>query len=141
VREVRPDVVFGADLIAGFPTETEAMFEGTLALVEDCGLTYLHVFPYSERDGTPAAAMPPVPGDVRKARAARLRTAGDRALKAYLAAQVGRTAPVLIEKPGLGRTEGFALARLDDAGGVPGEIVPVSLMKSDAEALYGHIGP
>ncbi len=140
VREVRPDVVFGADLITGFPTETEEMFEGTLALVEDCGLTYLHVFPYSERDGTPAADMPQVPGDVRKDRAARLRAAGDRALEKYLAGQVGRTAPVLIEKPGLGRTEGFALARLENDSGVPGEIVPVSLMKSDAEALYGHIG-
>ncbi len=139
-REARPDIVFGADLIAGFPTETEEMFEGTLALVEDCGLTYLHVFPYSERDGTPAADMPQVPAGVRKARAARLRAAGDAALTRYLAAQVGRTAPVLVEKPGLGRTEGFALTRLDGEGGVPGEIVPVGLLKSDAEALYGRIG-
>jgi len=90
LRELRPDIVFGADLIAGFPTETDAMFENSLKLVEDCGLTYLHVFPYSARKGTPAAKMPQVPGPVRKERAARLRAAGEAALDRFLDAQVGR---------------------------------------------------
>ncbi len=113
VRDVRPDAVFGADLIAGFPTETDAMFENTLALIEDCGLTWLHVFPYSERPGTPAAKMPQVRGDVRKARAARLRAAGDAAVARFLASQIGRTADVLVEQDTTGRTEQFAVVTLD----------------------------
>ena len=89
---MRPDIAFGADLIAGFPTETEAMFENTLALVEEAGLAFLHVFPFSPRPGTPAARMPQLPRDVVKARAARLRAAGDAALVAPPATrQVGRT--------------------------------------------------
>ncbi len=108
IRARRPDVVFGADLIAGFPTETEAQFANTLALVEECGLTWLHVFPYSARRGTPAARMPQVPKAVRKARAARLRALGQRRAAAYLAAQAGRSHAVLVETPRLGRTETFA---------------------------------
>jgi threonylcarbamoyladenosine tRNA methylthiotransferase MtaB len=107
-RALRPDMVFGADIIAGFPTETEAMFQNSLDIVEQCGLTWLHVFPYSPRPGTPAAKMPQVPGPVRKERAARLRAAGDAQVARYLASQVGRSANVLIERPGLGRNEGFA---------------------------------
>jgi len=122
LRELRPDIVFGADLIAGFPTETEAMFQNSLALVEDCGLTWLHVFPYSERDGTPAAKMPPVDKAVRKARAARLRRAGADAVQAYLASRVGRTEEILIEKPGTGRTAYFAPVRID-GDSLPGTIV------------------
>jgi threonylcarbamoyladenosine tRNA methylthiotransferase MtaB len=106
-RRLRPDMVFGADLIAGFPTETEAMFENSLTLVQDCGLTFLHVFPYSARKGTPAARMPQVRGPDIKARAARLRAAGDRALALHLAAQVGQTHTVLVEGARLGRTEQF----------------------------------
>ncbi len=107
-RKARPDIVFGADIIAGFPTETEAMFENSLKLVEDCGLTWLHVFPYSPRQGTPAAKMPPVPGADIKNRARRLREVGDRAVAAHLDAQMGRTQPVLFETETMGRTPGFA---------------------------------
>jgi threonylcarbamoyladenosine tRNA methylthiotransferase MtaB len=108
VRAARPGVVFGADLIAGFPTETEEMFENTLRLVEECGLTWLHVFPFSARAGTPAARMPQVPAALRRERATRLRAAGERAVAAHLAAQAGRAHRVLMERPRLGRTEQFA---------------------------------
>ena len=107
VRAVRPDTAFGADFIAGFPTETEPMFENTLRLVEEAGLAFLHVFPYSARPGTPAARMPAVKGDVIKARAARLRAAGDAALARHLDRQVGRTLHGLVERPGLARAEDF----------------------------------
>jgi threonylcarbamoyladenosine tRNA methylthiotransferase MtaB len=108
IRARRPEVVFGADLIAGFPTETDAMFENTLALIGDCGLTWLHVFPYSARKGTPAARMPQLANAVRKERAGRLRAAGDARVAEYLALQIGRLHNVLIERPRLGRTESFA---------------------------------
>ncbi len=108
VRGLRPDMVFGADIIAGFPTETEAMFQQSLALVHDCGLTFLHVFPYSPRKGTPAARMPQVRGPEIKDRAARLRALGDAALGRHLASQVGCAQRVLTEGPRIGRTEGFA---------------------------------
>ena len=107
-RALRPDMTFGADLIAGFPTETEEMFEGTLRLVEDCGLTWLHVFPFSPRKGTPAAKMPQVSGPVIRDRASRLRAAGEAAARRHLQAQVGRTHRILMEGPRLGRTEQFA---------------------------------
>ena len=107
VRAVRPDVAFGADFIAGFPTETEAMFENTLKLVEEAGLAFLHVFPYSARPGTPAARMPAVKGEVVKARAARLRAAGDAALARHLERQIGRALKGLVERPGVARAEDF----------------------------------
>lgn len=107
-RRLRPEIVFGADIIAGFPTETEEMFANSLRLVEDCGLTFLHVFPYSARKGTPAARMPAVKGPLIKERAARLRAAGDAALLRHLEAQVGQMRTILTEGPRLGRTEGFA---------------------------------
>jgi threonylcarbamoyladenosine tRNA methylthiotransferase MtaB len=107
-RRLRPDIAFGADIIAGFPTETEAMFENSLGLVEDCGLTFLHVFPFSPRKGTPAARMPQVPGQAIRERAARLRAAGEAALVRHLAAQVGRTHRILTESPTTGRTAQFA---------------------------------
>ena len=107
-RRLRPDMSFGADIIAGFPTETEAMFENSLRLVEDCGLTWLHVFPYSPREGTPAARMPQVDGAAIRDRAARLRAAGDRAEARHLEALVGRHSQVLMESPRMGRTETFA---------------------------------
>ncbi len=106
-RRLRPDMVFGADLIAGFPTESEEMFENSLRLVADCDLTFLHVFPFSPRKGTPAARMPQVHGPDIKSRAARLRAAGDAALARHLSAQIGRDHVVLIEGPRLGRTEQF----------------------------------
>jgi threonylcarbamoyladenosine tRNA methylthiotransferase MtaB len=106
-RRLRPDMVFGADIIAGFPTETEEMFARSIDLVRDCGLTFLHVFPFSPRKGTPAARMPQVRGPVVKERAARLRAAGDAALGAHLVAQIGVTHRVLMEGPRMGRTEQF----------------------------------
>ena len=107
VRSVRPDAAFGADIIAGFPTETEAQFEDSLSLVEACDLTFLHVFPFSARPGTPAARMPPVDGTVVKERAARLRAAGRDGFARALDASVGREAAVLVEADGNGRTERF----------------------------------
>jgi len=106
-REVRPDMTFGADIIAGFPTETDAHFENSLRLVEECDLTWLHVFPYSPRPGTPAARMPQVDGKQIKARAARLRAAGEQQVARHLAAQVGKVHSVLLENPNMGRTEQF----------------------------------
>ncbi|WP_457647572.1 tRNA (N(6)-L-threonylcarbamoyladenosine(37)-C(2))-methylthiotransferase MtaB [Profundibacter sp.] len=105
---LRPDMTFGADIIAGFPTETDAMFENSLKLVEDCQLTWLHVFPYSPRAGTPAARIPPVNGNIIKARAAALRKAGQTQVAKHLAAQIGQTHNVLMENPRMGRTEQFA---------------------------------
>ncbi|MCK8484556.1 tRNA (N(6)-L-threonylcarbamoyladenosine(37)-C(2))-methylthiotransferase MtaB [Aliiroseovarius sp. S2029] len=108
-RRLRPDITFGADIIAGFPTETETHFENSLKLVTDCDLTWLHVFPYSKRDGTPAAKIPSqINGAIIKDRAARLRAAGDVQAKRHLAAQVGRQHRVLMENPTMGRTEQFA---------------------------------
>ena len=107
-RALRPEIIFGADIIAGFPTETDEMFQRSLDLVQDCGLTFLHVFPYSARKGTPAGRMPAVPGPAIKERAARLRAAGEAALARHLGAQVGRVHRVLTEGPRMGRTEGFA---------------------------------
>jgi threonylcarbamoyladenosine tRNA methylthiotransferase MtaB len=106
-RRLRPDMTFGADIIAGFPTETEEMFANSLALVRDCDLTWLHVFPYSARPGTPAARMPAVNGAAIKDRTARLRAAGDAQVSTHLAAQIGRTHHILMESPRMGRTEQF----------------------------------
>ncbi len=122
VRAVRPDTAFGADLIAGFPTESDAAFDNTLALVEEAGLSFLHVFPYSARPGTPAARMPPVKGPVIKDRARRLRAAGEAALQRHLARQVGRVLNGLVEKPGVARADDFTeIAFVGDAP--VGEIV------------------
>ena len=107
-RRLRPDMTFGADIIAGFPTETEAHFENSLRLVKECDLTWLHVFPYSPREGTPAARMPQVNGTAIKTRAAQLRAAGDRQVEAHLAQQIGQTHQILMENPNMGRTAQFA---------------------------------
>jgi threonylcarbamoyladenosine tRNA methylthiotransferase MtaB len=107
-RRLRPDMTFGADIIAGFPTETEAMFANSLDLIEACNLTWLHVFPYSPRPGTPAAKMPAVPGPQIKERAARLRMAGGAQVQTHLAAQIGKTHSVLMEATRMGRTAQFA---------------------------------
>ncbi len=135
VRAARPDVVFGADLIAGFPTETEAMFQNSLDLVRETDLTYLHVFPYSERPGTPAARMPAVPPALRKERAARLRDLGQRQLHRFLTAQVGQQAQVLVEKPGLGRSAHFAPVRLDSDA--VGSIQPAIITGVADDSLIG----
>ena len=144
VRRVRPDIVFGADLIAGFPTETEAMFAQTLALVEECGLTHLHVFPYSPRAGTPAARMPQLPGDVRKARAARLRAVGNTRLAHHLAAQVGAALPVLLESQRAdggweGHTPHYATAQIRAPAASAGDIVLARIEGVDGMALSGAV--
>ncbi|MEP4196153.1 MAG: tRNA (N(6)-L-threonylcarbamoyladenosine(37)-C(2))-methylthiotransferase MtaB [Aliishimia sp.] len=112
-RKLRPDMTFGADIIAGFPTETEAHFENSMQLVRECDLTWLHVFPYSAREGTPAARMPPVQGNAIKTRAARLRKAGEAQVAKHLAEQVGKTHHILMENPNMGRTEQFTEVRFD----------------------------
>jgi len=107
-RALRPEVAIGADLIAGFPTEDEAMFQRSLDLVEECGIAFLHVFPYSPREGTPAERMPAVAPEIVRERAARLRQAGTAAAAADLARRIGTTGEVLIEKPGSGRAAFYA---------------------------------
>jgi threonylcarbamoyladenosine tRNA methylthiotransferase MtaB len=134
VRRLRPDVVFGGDIIAGFPTETEAMFARSVDLVGDCGLTHLHVFPFSPRPGTPAARMPQVARDVVKDRARRLRQTGEAALAAHLASQVGTTRRVLAETRERGRTEHFTPVRLN-APTEPGVIVEVAVIGHDGRQL------
>ncbi len=125
-RKLRPDMTFGADIIAGFPTETDAMFENALALVEDCDLTWLHVFPYSARPGTPAARMPAVNGKVIKARAARLRAAGEAQVRRHLKAQVGHSHHVLMENATMGRTEQFTEVHFETAQS-EGQIVTATI--------------
>ncbi|MDE3061243.1 MAG: tRNA (N(6)-L-threonylcarbamoyladenosine(37)-C(2))-methylthiotransferase MtaB, partial [Pseudomonadota bacterium] len=137
VRALRPDVVFGADIIAGFPTETEEMFANTLNLVEAAGLTYLHVFPYSARPGTPAARMPQVPKEIRKERAARLRAAGDRQLAACMQSQVGKTIEVLVEKERQGRSPHFAMVQLDKDC-EPGSLVSAYVRAAGTADLQGE---
>lgn len=133
-RKLRPGIVFGADIIAGFPTETEAMFENSLKLVDDCGLTFLHVFPYSARQGTPAARMPRVPGPAIKERAARLRAKGHEALLRHLEAEVGQERAVLVEGGLAGRTEYFTEVRFGHE--LPeGTIVRLRIAGHDGEKL------
>jgi threonylcarbamoyladenosine tRNA methylthiotransferase MtaB len=133
VRALRPDIVFGADIIAGFPTETEEMFANSMKIVEECGLTHLHVFPYSAREGTPAARMPQVRREIVKERAARLRAVGDRAYEKHLASLNGTVQRLLIEKEGIARTEGFTLAAVDQ--GNAGEIIERIVTGHDGEKL------
>lgn len=132
IRALRPDTVFGADLIAGFPTETEAQFARSLDLVAECGLTHLHVFPYSARPGTPAARMPPVAAEAIRERAARLRAAGAAAFARHLDGEVGRTHRVLAERGGTGRTEAFTPVRL---AAEPGTLHTVTIAGHDGRAL------
>ncbi|TLP46990.1 tRNA (N(6)-L-threonylcarbamoyladenosine(37)-C(2))-methylthiotransferase MtaB [Cohaesibacter sp. CAU 1516] len=133
VRALRPDMVFGADIIVGFPTETEDMFQRSLDIVEECDLTHLHVFPFSARPGTPAARMPAVKGPVIRERAQRLREAGEAALQRHLQSQIGREVQLLVERNGLARTEQFTLTEIDF--GEPGEIVPARIV----DATHRHL--
>ncbi|MER8365172.1 tRNA (N(6)-L-threonylcarbamoyladenosine(37)-C(2))-methylthiotransferase MtaB [Mesorhizobium sp. M1348] len=133
VRKLRPGIVFGADIIAGFPTETDAMFENSEKIVEECGLTHLHVFPFSPRQGTPAARMPQLRRDVVKQRAARLRATGEVAHRRHLASLAGTRQSILVERDGLGRTEGFTLAVL--SAGTPGDIVEADIAGDDGIRL------
>ena len=140
-RAARPEMVYGADIIAGFPTETEAMFENSLRLVEECGLTWLHVFPYSPRAGTPAARMPQVDPAVAKERAGRLRALGSEKVEAHLAAMLGRRVRLLMEKADLGRTEGFAPTRVAGAaapGSLPGSLIEARITGRDAAGLIAE---
>jgi threonylcarbamoyladenosine tRNA methylthiotransferase MtaB len=145
LRRLRPDIAFGADLIAGFPTETEAMFAGSLALVDDCGLSFLHVFPFSPRPGTPAARMPQLDRATVKERAARLRRKGEAALAGYLEAQVGREVEVLVERERLGRTPAFAEVELDKPARpvqvVRTRVTGVAGQRLRGEALAPMCGP
>ena len=139
IRALRPDVAFGADLIAGFPTETEAMFQKTLDIVDECGLSFLHVFPFSPRRGTPAARMPQNEKSVIKDRAARLRQKGDDVLEAFLTARIGSEAQVLVERVGLGRTEQFAEMQLDTGGRSEGAIVKARVTGQAERRLQGEV--
>jgi threonylcarbamoyladenosine tRNA methylthiotransferase MtaB len=133
VRRLRPDIALGADIIAGFPTETEEMFARSSDLVEECGLSFLHVFPYSKRPGTPAARMPQVSGEVIKERAKRLRAAGEAALRKRLDAEIGATRQVLIESTKLGRTEHFLPVAI--AGETPGAVRTLVIAANDGVRL------
>ena len=137
LRDKRPEFAFGADLIAGFPTETDAMFENTLNAVEECGLDYLHVFPYSARPGTPAARMPQLSGDVVKARAARLRAVGAERLALRLDRHVGTTQTALMERGGKARLPDFAPIRVTGSELAPGALVELHLESRTDEELIG----
>jgi threonylcarbamoyladenosine tRNA methylthiotransferase MtaB len=141
-RELLPDIALGADMIAGFPTEDDAMFERSLALIDEAQLDYLHVFPFSARPGTPASRMPQLSGSAVKARAARLREAGKAATARALARRTGTIAQVLIEQvshegEGFGRSEHYAPVRVAGAG-VVGSIVPVRVTEAASDALLGQ---
>src|SRR6202035_1502860 len=133
VRRLRPDIAFGADIIAGFPTETEDMFARSLDLVDECGLSFLHVFPYSPRPGTPAARTQQVEGGLIKERAARLRAAGDAALRRRLESEVGATRHVLIESATQGRTEHFLSVAI--GGEMPGTVRRLTIAGHDGARL------
>jgi threonylcarbamoyladenosine tRNA methylthiotransferase MtaB len=133
LRRLRPEIVFGADLIAGFPTEKEVMFENTLSLVDACGLTHLHVFPFSPRPGTPAAKMPAVAPEIIKARAKRLREAGEAALREHLDAQTGKRLRVLTERGGAGHTEVFTRVKIGRVP--PSQMIDVMIAGNDGTML------
>ncbi len=136
-RRLRPDIVFGADLIAGFPTEEEAMFARSLDLIEECDITYLHAFPFSPRPETPAARMPPVAGTAIKERAARLRAAGEAALSRFLEGEIGKTLTILTERGGIGRTAQFAPVRPREV--LPaGELVAMRIAGRNGRELLGE---
>jgi len=135
-RALRQEVALGADLIAGFPTETEDMFRGSLDLIAECELAFVHVFPYSARPGTPAARMPPLPDPVVKERATRLRAAGDAALAAELASRVGGETDVLIERPGRGRTEFYATVDFAEPA-LTASVRRMRLIDSNGNSLVG----
>jgi len=137
VRRLRPDISLGADMIAGFPTETEDMFENAVRLAEDCGIAHLHVFPYSPRPGTPAARMPQLDRALVKDRAARLRAAGARLHARHLDGMVGSEQTILVENNGLAHTENFTL--VDAAGLKPRALVPVTITGHNGKHLTMQI--
>jgi threonylcarbamoyladenosine tRNA methylthiotransferase MtaB len=136
-RDLRPEMAFGADIIAGFPTETDEMFENTMRIVEECDLSFLHVFPYSERDGTPAARIPDqVSVPVRKKRAARLRDLGEAQLEAFHKRQIGKTVSAIVEKGNHARSENFALIAFDGSA-LPGQLIEVQISSYTDGILRG----
>lgn len=128
-RDLRPDMVFGADIIAGFPTETDQMFENSMRIVEECDLSFLHIFPYSERDGTPAAKMPQVEHAKRKERAAKLRDLGDKQVDRHVRSYVGQELDVLVEKNNIGRTPHFFEVQFKE------DIAPGSLVNAHISSI------
>lgn len=138
VRDLRPDASFGADIIAGFPTETEAMFENALSIVDECGLARVHAFPYSPRKGTPAAKMPQLERSIVKQRAARLREKSNRAWQQHLVKFGGSTQQVLFEKDGLGRTQDFTPVQVAGSPARAGAIGSVQILNHDNERLVGQ---
>ncbi len=138
VRAVRPEVAFGADIIAGFPTETDEMFANTLNLVHEAGLQFLHVFPYSEREGTPAAKMPQVPGNIRKERAEKLRDAGDIQLSKFLRNKINNTAQVIVEKDGYARASDFTSVRINGKFEA-GSLLNVKIKWVEGQELVGEV--
>ena len=138
VRELRPNIVFGADIIAGFPTETDEMFENSLRLVEECGLTFLHVFPFSPRPGTPAALMPQVTKAVIKERAAKLRALGNERLMSYMETLDGQPVELLMERGQMGRAENFIEVRLDGPY-QPGAIIRARVTRQEDGQLKGEV--
>jgi threonylcarbamoyladenosine tRNA methylthiotransferase MtaB len=142
-RSLRPDVVFGADIIAGFPTETEEMFQNTLKIVEECDISFLHVFPYSEREGTPAARMPQVEPPIRKERAARLRALGETQMEKFLQTHVGKTCNIIVEKNDMGRSEHFAQVRIlrseNEPVLTPGQLVKVETIAIEGDSLTARL--
>lgn len=137
LRNKRPEMVYGADLIAGFPTETDEMFENTLSLIDECGLTHLHVFPYSPREGTPAARMPQVDRHIVKQRAEKLRKAGEKAYQSHLQRLQNSKHMILVERDGIGRTEDFTLTKID--GALAGTIVNGLIIGQDGDKLIATL--
>tara|TARA_R110001592_G_scaffold144748_1_gene368117 strand:- start:197 stop:1474 length:1278 start_codon:yes stop_codon:yes gene_type:complete len=139
LRAVRPDIAFGADIIAGFPTETEAHFENSARLVEECGLSFLHVFPYSPRPGTPAARMPQLNKAVVKARAARLRDVGAAALERHLRKYDGQTVEALVERGNSARLPDFTPVQFESDPGEAGRPVRARIVRQDGKQLIGAL--
>lgn len=137
LRNKRPEMVYGADLIAGFPTETDEMFENTLSLIDECGLTHLHVFPFSPREGTPAARMPQVDRHIVKQRAEKLRKAGEKAYQSHLQRLQNSKHMILVERDGIGRTEDFTLTKID--GALAGTIVNGLIIGQDGDKLIATL--
>lgn len=139
LRHARPDLVFGADVIAGFPTETEGMFQDTYTLLQECGVVYFHVFPFSPREGTPAARMPQVAPTVIKDRARRLRELGAAQLATYYQSCIGQTCQVLVESPQQGRTDHYALVRFHTSvEATPGSLLSVRITEAGPEYCYAQ---
>ncbi|MFN5382974.1 MAG: tRNA (N(6)-L-threonylcarbamoyladenosine(37)-C(2))-methylthiotransferase MtaB [Alphaproteobacteria bacterium] len=134
VRKLRPDVVFGADIIAGFPTEDDEMFQNTFNIVDEANLTYLHVFPYSERDGTPASRMPQVEKHIRKERAKILRKKGEEKIAQHYQSQIGKRLSVLVEASNIGRSEDFSAVKLENVS--EGDLLEVTVTSASSNMLY-----